>query len=176
LSVRTGGVTGAGPPAILVRPVLPGEHRVVADLTVSVYADVLGESLSDDYRVELEDVGRRAREALVLVAVDGSGRVLGSVTYVPGPGPYAEFAGADEAGIRMLVVAPDAQRRGVGSALVAACVARARRDGKARVSLHTTPGMTGAQQLYRRLGFRRAPDRDGVPEPGVALLGYVRNL
>lgn len=165
----TAGVTRA------VRPISPGEHAAVAEMTLRVYEVALGEVLTDDYRVILADVDDRAANAVVLVAVDGEA-LLGSITYVPGPGPYAEFESPDEAGIRMLVVAPEAQRRGVGAALVRACVDEARRAGKARISLHTTPAMTAAQRLYEGLGFRRAPERDWVPEPGVTLLGYVLDL
>ena len=160
----------------MIREVEPQDYGALAHLIVEVYAAELGEMLSDDYRVHLADVARRAEGSDVLVAVEG-GDLVGSITYVPGPeSDYAEFDGADEAGIRMLVVAPQAQRRGIGSALVKACVARARRAGKARISLHTTPSMKGAQRLYEGLGFVRAPERDWLPEPGVVLIGYVLPL
>jgi ribosomal protein S18 acetylase RimI-like enzyme len=161
-----------------IRPIAPAEHAAVAEMTVRVYEEALGEVLTDEYKVILADVDDRAANALVLVAQEAGSAptLLGSITYVPGPGPYAEFESPAEAGIRMLVVAPEAQRRGVGSALVLACIDEARRAGKARISLHTTPAMTGAQQLYSGLGFRRAPERDWVPEPGVNLLGYVLDL
>lgn len=165
---------------VAVRPIEPHEYEVVAQLIVAVYADELGETLSEDYRVHLADVGRRAEGAVVLVAVDGAhpdAGVLGSITYVPGPeSDYAEFDGTDEAGIRMLVVAPAAQRRGIGAQLVRACIERAERAGKRRISLHTTPAMEGAQRLYEGLGFERAKERDWLPEPGVELLGYVLEL
>ncbi len=160
---------------VTVRAIRPEEQQAVADITVATYADVLGPFLDADYRSELSDVARRAQQAVVLVAVDGDGRVLGSVTYVPGPGPYAEFEGPDEAGIRMLVVAPEARGRGVGAALVVACIEQARADGRARLSLHTTPTMVVAQRLYQRLGFRRAPERDWSPGD-LLLLGYVLDL
>lgn len=168
-------MSGPAPPQI--RPVAPAEHAAVAELTVRVYEEALGEVLTPEYRTILRDVDDRAASALVLVAADpDGGDVQGSITYVPGPGPYAEFDSADEAGIRMLVVALEAQRKGVGTALVQACIDEARRAGKARITLHTTPAMTGAQRLYEGLGFRRAPERDWVPEPGVQLLGYVLDL
>lgn len=163
---------------VAVRPIEPHEYEAVGRLTADVYAEVLGMTLSDGYRAELVDVARRAAEALVLVAAGGeTSEILGSITYVPGPeSPYAEFDDADEAGIRMLVVAPAAQRQGIGKRLVQACVNQAWSAGKARLSLHTTPTMVGAQRLYERMGFRRTEERDWRPEPGVDLLGYVLEL
>lgn len=163
-------------PPVLIRPIEPGEYEAVAELTVAVYADVLRGILTDAYKHTLADVARRAQEAVVLVAVEAGGAVAGSVTYVPGLGPYAEFESDDEAGIRMLVVAPDRQRRGIGTALMRACIERAQAEGRARLSLHTTEAMAAAHGLYAHLGFRRAPERDWVPEPGVHLLGYVLTL
>ena len=161
---------------MIIRPIRSEEHAAVATLTVSTYAEVLGPLLDVHYRAVLADVATRAREAVVLVAVDGQGHLLGSVTYVPGPGPYPEFEGRQEAGIRMLVVAPGSQRRGVGTALVQACIDRARAAGRARLCLRTTPSMLPAQRLYQRLGFRRAPERDWLVEGDVPLLAYVLDL
>jgi hypothetical protein len=36
--------------------------------------------------------------------------------------------------------------------------------------------MTTAHRLYERLGFRRAPDRDFEPVPGILLWAYVLPL
>lgn len=163
-------------PALTVRKVRPEEHADLATLTVGAYQDLLGDAMDGDYRAELTDVAGRASTADVLVAVDTEGHVLGGVTYLPGPGPLAPFAGADEAVIRYLAVVGAAQGRGVGAALVAACVERARAGGRVRLSLHTTARMTAAQRLYSRAGFRRDPARDRVLESGLMLLGYVLDL
>lgn len=105
------------------------------------------------------------------------GRVLGTATYVPCPSSaYAELLGPGDAGMRMLAVDPAAQGRGVGKALVAACVARARADRVRRLVLHTTPWMERAHRLYERAGFRRAPARDWTPMPEIPLRGYVLDL
>ena len=173
----TSGTVGEedGPASVVVRPVLPAEYEPLGALTVATYSSVLGPLLSDGYRAELADVERRARDAVVLVAVDQAGDLLGSVTYVPGPGSYAEFEGTEEAGLRMLVVSPHAQRRGVGRVLVEACIALARGDGRRRLTLFTAPPMVAAQRFYERLGFRRAPERDWLID-GFTLLGYVLDL
>lgn len=169
-------MTAGAQPRLLIRPATPADHAAVAEMTIAVYEQAMAGTLTEEYKAILADVADRAAHVVVLAAYDGAGALVGSITYVPGPGPYAEFDSADEAGIRMLVVAPHAQRAGVGTALVLACMEEARRAGKARISLHTTVAMTGAQQLYERLGFQRAPERDWVPEPGVQLLGYVLEL
>lgn len=36
--------------------------------------------------------------------------------------------------------------------------------------------MTAAHGLYRSTGFRRAPDRDCEPEPGIDLVGFEIDL
>jgi ribosomal protein S18 acetylase RimI-like enzyme len=161
-----------------VRPIRDGEHAALGDLTVAAYAALEGgEVLDTGYEAELRDVaGRLAAGDAVLVAVE-DGRLLGGITYVAGPSsPSAEFEGDGEVGVRMLAVDPAGQRRGVGTALAAACVDLARARGARRIVLHSTPWMAGAHRLYERLGFRRAPERDFLPVPSIPLLGFVMDL
>jgi ribosomal protein S18 acetylase RimI-like enzyme len=66
----------------------------------------------------------------------------------------------------MLSVAPEARGRGVGAALVHACVARARAEGAEVLGLYTTGMMGAARALYARLGFVEdgvLPPRHGQP-------------
>ncbi len=159
-----------------IREARPEEYEAVAEVTVAAYRDLPGAHLSGGYEGRLRDVAARAAAAVVLVAVEG-GSVVGAVTYVPGPqSPWAELLEEGEAGMRMLAVPPAWQRRGVGTALVRACVERARREGRHRLCLHTTPWMAPARRIYERLGFRRELGRDWVPVPGVPLLGFVCDL
>lgn len=161
-----------------VREVRPDEHDALVAVTLDAYQLLLGADLDDGYAAELADVAGRAAvvEVEVLVDVDDAGQVEGGITYIPGPGPMAWFDRPDEAGMRMLAVAPAAQGRGVGARLVAACVARATAAGKARLLLHTTAPMTIAHRLYERAGFRRDPARDHILEGGLLLLAYVLDL
>ncbi|KFF99963.1 acetyltransferase [Streptomyces scabiei] len=166
---------------ITIRHVAPDEYATLGEITAQAY---LGDGLldfgeSDVYLGELRDVAKRAAEADVLVAL-ADGRVLGGVTFVPAGGPMADIAAAGEAEIRMLAVAPEARGRGVGEALVRACVERARTvEGCVRVVLSTQRTMRAAHRIYERLGFTRTPERDWNPLPDVfdiSLLTYELTL
>jgi len=147
----------------------------LGDLTVRVCEAI--DATDDDYTPELRDVrGRVDGGCTVLVAVDDVGAVVGGITYVPGPGRWADRAGGDEAEIRMLVVDPERRRQGIGEALVRACIVRARADGRRRLILLTEVFMTDAQRIYERLGFVRTPARDWRYRPDILLLAYVLEL
>lgn len=161
---------------VTVRPVLPAEYEALGDLVVAAYLSVPGDDhISPSYEGTLRDVAARARDAVVLVAVDETDGLLGGVTYVPGPGPFAELERDGDAGIRMLAVSPAAHRRGVGRRLVEACIDRARADGRSRIVLHTAASMTAAQALYLQLGFVRAEHLDGLV-PAAKLMAYTLDL
>jgi len=162
---------------VVIREARPEEHAALGELVVAAYRSLL-EFVEPGYEPELRDVARRAREAVVLVAVDDvGGTLLGCVTYVPGPdSPWAELLERGEAAIRMLAVEATARGRGVGTALTVACIARARVDGRAAVFLHSLAYMRAAQAIYTRLGFIRRSERDWEPVPGICLLGFALAL
>jgi ribosomal protein S18 acetylase RimI-like enzyme len=163
--------------SVAVRAARPEEHARLGEIVVAAYV-AIGALEGGGYAAELRDVGRRAREAEVLAAVDdATGALLGCVTYVPGPeSPRAELLEPGEAAIRMLAVDPAAQGRGAGTALVRACIDRARAAGRRRLVLHSRPMMQHAQQIYGRLGFRRDERRDWEPVPGILLLAFALDL
>lgn len=143
-------------------------------LSVEVYVGDGYTSPTSPYVERLRDTARRAREAELLVAVDpADGRVLGCVTFAVGGTAWADVAAPHEGEIRMLGTAADARGRGVGEALVRAAVARSRELGLTGMAFSTRPDMTAAHRLYERLGFRRAPERDWAPFPGMDLLVYT---
>jgi GNAT superfamily N-acetyltransferase len=163
---------------ITVRPARDDELAAVGDMTVNAYR-VEGYLDNDvGYDVTLRDAAARARHGHVLVAVDPHDQLLGAVAlFTRDAGPeFAEQAEAGDAVVRMLVTDPAARRRGVGTALAAACIELARELGCRRVRLSTQPVMTTAHRIYERLGFRRAPELDWVPVPGIQLLGYELSL
>lgn len=160
---------------ITIRPVTPEEYATLGEITAQAY---LGDGLldfgeSDQYLDELRNVAKRAALADVLVAV-AEGQVLGGVTFVPAGGPMADIAREGEAEIRMLAVSPKARGRGVGEALVRACLERARTvEGCARVVLSTQRSMHAAHRIYGRLGFTRTPERDWNPLPDLLDLTLI---
>ena len=164
--------------AVHVREAAPVEYAAIGELTVRAYATV-GDPLDGGptyaaYEDELRDVAGRARTCVVLVATGDAGRILGAVTYVPGPGtPWSETELDGEAGFRALAVDPEARGRGVGRALATACVERAREAGRHGVAILTRPSMTAAHRLYESLGFVRERPRDWEFEPGEWLWSYV---
>jgi ribosomal protein S18 acetylase RimI-like enzyme len=166
---------------IVIRPVETGEFEALGEITAQAYLQdgLLDFGESDAYLGELRDVARRAAAAEVLVAV-ADGRLLGGVTFVPGPGPMADIAGPGEAEIRMLAVDRAGRGRGAGEALVRACLERARADdGCVRVVLSSQRSMHTAHRLYARLGFVRTPERDWNPVPhldDITLLTYQLTL
>jgi GNAT superfamily N-acetyltransferase len=158
-----------------IRLVSEAEYELAGRVVVSAYEALPGAHLSEGYATLLADVGRRAAEAEVLVAV-GPG-LVGCVTLVPGSSsPWAEGLLPDEAGVRMLAVAPAAQGRGVGGALLGACIARARQLGRTGLFLHSTPWMQTAHRLYETAGFVRVEGRDWSPVPEVPLLAFRLDL
>lgn len=157
-----------------VRPARDDELDRAGMVVADAYR--VGQGTPDDYLAVVADARGRAGDGEVLVAVDGDGDVLGSVTYTYPPSPLAELSRSGEAEFRMLGVDGRAQGRGIGAALVQACLDRARDAGRDAVVLCTQGWMTSAHRVYERFGFVRDPARDWEPVPGVRLLVYVLDL
>lgn len=105
-----------------------------------------------------------------LVAEQG-GQLVGSVLLFPASGGDTAGAGGRMIWpeLRLLAVMPAARGRGVGAALVGACVERARAAAAEALGLYTSASMGSAIALYERLGFTRVPAYDFQP-PGAELI------
>lgn len=168
---------------------LPGEADAVGALRVGAYRSggflAAGTGYADTLRVLGFD-----GHGTVFVAADatsgddadgdaGGGRggsagaLLGTVMLEPWHAASEVSRGPEEAEVRALAVAPRAQGRGVGRALMVAVIDAAAASGARRLLLSTRPQMKAAQHLYHALGFVRAPELDWAPAPGVALLGFA---
>lgn len=160
-------------PAVTVRPAQPDELDRVGELTVRAYGAGGHLRADDPYVPVLRDAAARAAAGPVLVAEVGT-RLVGTVTLCPPGTAFVELGGPGELELRFLAVDPRAWGRGVGPALVSAAAAEAGRLGLGRLVLFVLASNTAAHRMYRRLGFRRAPERDWWPDPAIALQAYDR--
>lgn len=160
-----------------IRPARPDESDHLGELTVAAYRTLPGRDhpASIGYEPVLRDVAGRAERCLVFAA-EADGQLAGTVTYVNGPGPDAATEDPEAAEIRMLAVAPWARGRGIGRALVEACVREARAEQRRRIVLHTRLEMENARHLYDTMGFERTPELDFTPVAGIDLMGYTLEL
>ncbi|MFD5827151.1 GNAT family N-acetyltransferase [Lentzea sp. NPDC060358] len=161
---------------LIIRPAGEADLAAVGAITLEAYSADGYVTAHDDYAKTLADAASRFRDAEVLVAVDETGTILGSVTVVRPGTPYAEISREGELEFRMLSVSAVARGRGVGESLVRAVVDQARATGVARVVLSSSEKMLAAHRLYERLGFTRLPERDWSPLPGTPLMAFAYSL
>jgi putative acetyltransferase len=137
------------PPGIRVREATLDD----VDAVVAVVVEVAGEGrwIATEAPVDVERRRRRmvedieGEDAIVLVAEAG-GELVGQLDL-----RLARYGVAD---LGMLVAA-GWRRRGVGSALLAEAIERARKAGAHKLALQVWPHNTAALALYERFGFRR---------------------
>ena len=146
------GVPGTGPgvtPAITVREATLAD----VDAVVAILVEVAGEGrwIATEAPVDVERRRRRMVEdvegdhAIVLVAEAG-GTPVGQLGLHLAPYGVADLGMAVAAGWR---------GRGVGTALLAEAVERARQAGAHKIALQVWPHNAAALALYERFGFRR---------------------
>jgi ribosomal protein S18 acetylase RimI-like enzyme len=164
-----------------IRVATPEDFAAIGELTVAAYRADGQTAAGHPYEQVLMDAAGRSGAGTLLVCEDplgsgAGGAILGSVLFAQAGSRYAELSRAGEAEFRMLAVAPWAQRRGVGEALVNACLERARRLGCTALVICVRDFSADANRLYKRLGFVRAPALDWSPMEGVLLLGLRYEL
>ncbi|HVC68564.1 MAG TPA: GNAT family N-acetyltransferase [Acidimicrobiales bacterium] len=126
------------------------EATEVTDELVESFARLvpqLSSSSAPTSRAELAEIA--ASEATVLfMARSADGRIVGSLTLA-----MFRIPTGFRAWIEDVVVDDSARGAGVGEALVAAAVDRARSAGAKTVDLTSRPSRESANRLYLRLGF-----------------------
>lgn len=159
---------------LVIRAARDDELDIVASMMVDAYAEYAARMSPDAWSPFAQDIANvRARldDGQLLVA-ERDGQIVGSITL------FRRWRGAqqDAAAVRLLAVTPGHRGLGIGRALMEYCIATARQDGKQRVVLTATQEMEHVRELTERLGFRRAPELDHEPAPGVRLEGYALPL
>ncbi len=160
---------------MLIRDAHPDEFEEIGDIRVGAYLADGFLSPDSGYAPHLRELGADGT-GQVLVAAGPDGRLIGTVMlqFWPQGGQVVKSPG--EAEIRALAVRAEARGSGLGRALVAAAMARARHQGVRDLLLLTQPEMKAAHHLYEDAGFTRLAERDWSPEPGVVLLAYRLQL
>ncbi|WP_182523869.1 GNAT family N-acetyltransferase [Nocardioides dongkuii] len=161
---------------LVLRRATQADYLSAGAVTVAAYQPFIGDPAHDDYVARLEDAASRDHDAELWVATSAADELLGCVTICPPGSRWREIATDDEGEFRMLAVAPTAQGRGVGRALVELVLDRFRTDGASAVALSSLREMSDAHRLYERLGFTRMPDRDWRPLPEVDLIAFRKEL
>jgi ribosomal protein S18 acetylase RimI-like enzyme len=156
-----------------IREARETEHDEIGRVTAEAYRGLVRD---EAYLERIANVGDRAPRTQILVAIDDAVAILGSLTLELSTrvNPEDDPLEAHRAHIRMLGVAPAAQGRGIGRALMREAEARAIAQGKSEMTLHTTQAMTAAQAMYASLGYERMADE--VLPDGFVLLGYRKEL
>jgi ribosomal protein S18 acetylase RimI-like enzyme len=164
---------------VIIREAHPEELAEVGDLRVAAYVADGFLAENSGYTPRLRSLGADGEGDIFVAVLDeaaGPGQIVGTIMLRAAPHGGEALRAADEAEIRALAVAPRAQGYGVGRALLAAAIKHAAAQGVGHLVLATQPDMRTAHRLYERAGFRRLPDRDWSPQPGVNLIVYGLRL
>jgi ribosomal protein S18 acetylase RimI-like enzyme len=137
------------PPPVTVRPATLAD----VDAVVAILVEVAGEGrwIGTEAPVDVEQRRRRMvedierEEAIVLVA-EVAGQPVGEL------GLYLARYGVADLG---MAVAAGWRGRGIGSALLAEAIGRARTAGAHKIALQVWPHNAAAIALYERSGFQR---------------------
>ncbi|MFL5883069.1 MAG: GNAT family N-acetyltransferase [Actinomycetota bacterium] len=137
------------PPAVTVRPATADD----VDALVAMLVEVAGEGrwIATEAPVDVEQRRRRLledieREDAIVLLAEAGGRPVGEL------GLHLARYGVADLG---MAVAAGWRGRGVGTALLAEAVRRARQAGAHKIALQVWPHNTAAIALYERFGFQR---------------------
>jgi GNAT superfamily N-acetyltransferase len=115
---------------------------------------------------------RAAAEAGELLVAEDDLGLAGVVVLYEGGVREGQFARSGELELSRLAVAKRHRRQGLGKQLVQTSLTVANPRGARALALWSQRHQTEAHDLYKSLGFDRAPDRD---EEGLRLI-FIRRL
>ena len=145
-------------------------------ITVAAYSDA--GYIDDEYAYNhiLAAIEEGYSGSSLLVA-ESAGKIMGSVFVTRAGGDFSDVAHDGELEFRMLAVEPGEQHKGIGHALVAAVIERARMDPDvSAVVLTIAPNMDGQHKLYESMDFVRVPARNFLLSDTFALHVYKLTL
>ncbi|WP_123043806.1 GNAT family N-acetyltransferase [Cohnella candidum] len=164
-----------------LRDALQGERSFIREQRVNAYREH-AESVPDAHwqalaRALASEADNQPGVELIVAVIDGN--IAGSVALFPADSDAYEgnVDRVDYPEIRMLAVSPEYRGKGVASALLKECMARAKSSGCKAIGLHTGEFMTNAIKLYEKLGFKRLPQYDFQPAgDGITVKAFRLSL
>jgi predicted N-acetyltransferase YhbS len=164
-----------------IRTARPSDREAIREVTLAAYQQYVAVMPSHwpDYRQNILATLAEVEPERQIVA-EQEGAIVGTVLIYPAGTTFPDRDGASARlewpEVRLLAVAPEARGQGVGTALMQACIRRARESGATALTLHTSDMMQVAMHMYEHMGFERAPGLDFRPAPDVLVKGYRLNL
>ena len=141
-------------PPIRIRTAEPGDEEAIARLShragstaAPPWATI--HSLEDETEWARSVIERPDPATALLVAADADNQVLGFVAALH----VTDVPGHRHGHIASIAVAPGAEGRDIGKALLAAAEQWCRDQGFSDVTLHVYPGNERAQAVYERAGY-----------------------
>jgi putative acetyltransferase len=163
-----------------IRPIAAGDRVAVARLIRTVMPEFgakgPGFAIMDPEVDDMFGAYQAPRSAYFVVT--RAGRTARAAEEVVGGCGFAPLTGGDGATceLRKMYFLPEVRGLGIGTKLLAQCLARARRAGFARMYLETLGAMSQARALYERSGFQRIAGPLGATGHFGCNSFYVRDL
>jgi ribosomal protein S18 acetylase RimI-like enzyme len=155
--------------AITIRQATTADADGVLECLRAAFApfrDAYTDAAYDDTVLTDGSLRDRLADMTVLVALDGSGRVIGTIAY--------KVSGDGEGHLRGMAVLPECQGHGMADQLLERAEAELRKENCSLISLDTTEPLQRAMRFYERHGYRRSgrtQDFFGMP-----LIEYVKRF
>lgn len=138
-----------------IRPALDEERADISSVIVAAYAEFEPTLTAPEWQRMSENLAGIVASGAsgVLLAAYDKAVPVGTATYLaPGPRAYRRVP-QEWAVVRGMAVLPAWRGRGIGRALLSACLDRARADAAPAVGLHTAAIFQAARWLYEDVGF-----------------------
>ena len=148
--------------ALIIRDADLGDHAALREVLAAAFGpsgNYLTPAVFQSYLADIVALERRSKVAELIVA-ELEGSVVGGVSFFPSAATEGWGLPAFLAGFRALGVDPAVQGRGIGRALIAECVGRARSRGARGLAVHTAGYMSASLALLQQFGFTRVPEWD----------------
>ena len=162
-----------------IRTAKPEEFDEAAKVMLEAYEEyssVLSPEEWESYAARILDVFSREMESDLIIAKKGE-VIVGAVTFFPiSENRTLVVWPPDWTGVRLIAVASQNRREGLGKMLVAECIKRSREQGAVADGLHSNKLMEAAVEMYRNIGFVRIEEFDIKPNPKFTVMAFKFDL